>query len=324
MSYRYEGVNQVNSFLTCTYPLFLFPLLLIQSMSLAEFTDEESEFYMQKGIIPFIAQQQDGDYSHGIYLVPHDLTVEAGKVMTILPGSTILFKKDTKIIVKGKLILQGTHDKRIVLRKLDNDLYLNPFTPDIETPWDGIYLQEGGELEVSYTHICDSKYGFSVTRNATIFVLDSVLFSNNKYQNITVGSEAVLVDNNKLIFYNLKKAEPEPEKKIVIDTIKLSTYVPAQQSVQVINKKQQLSKREIKVRVSMGVIAISGAIIAGAGYYVNDTYYKKYDKMRRPGVDDPDEVGKYELYAKTGLAGLITGSALAVIGASGLTLTFLF
>lgn len=312
-------------FSTCTYLFFLIPLLLLPAMVLAQFTDEESEYYMQRGITPFIDQQQDGDYSQGIYLVPHDLTVEAGKVMTIMPGSTILFKKDTKIIVKGKLVLKGSESHRVLLRKLDHDMYINPFAPDIEIPWDGVYVQDGGELEARYTHVCDSKYGLSASRKAAIFLLDSVLFSNNKYQNATVGVEVLSFEDNQLCFYNLAQNKAEPVPMVYIDTVKLPQYIPPPPvPAGEPEKKPVVSKRKIHLRVTSGTVALAGIIMGAGSFYVNDTYYKKYDRMRTPGVHDPEKVGRYEVYAKTGMAGVITGALLTAIGLSGLTLTFLF
>lgn len=313
-----------------TYPLFLIPLFLWQHTVTAQFTDEESEFYIQKGIIPFIDPQQDGDYPKGIYLVPHDLTVDSGKVMTIMPGSTILFKKDTKIIVKGKLVLKGNENQRILLRKLDHDLYFNPFPPDIEIPWDGVYIHDGGELEASYTHVCDSKYGLSATRNVSIFLLDSVLFLNNKYQNATLGSKALSFEDNKLCFYNLAQNKPEPIPMVYIDTVKLPQYImtpsPTVQPQTAIETgdKKVVSERKVHLRVTSGTIALVGIIMGAGSYYVNDTYYKKYDKMRTPGVSNPEEVRRYETFAKVGMAGIISGAALTALGLSGLTLTFLF
>ncbi len=320
----------MKSFLACTYPLFLLSLLLLQETVTAQFTDEESDFYIQKGIIPFVDQQQDGDYSRGIYLVPHDLTVDSGKVMTIMPGSTILFKKDTKIIVKGKLVLKGTETQRVLLRKLDHDMYLNPFPPEIEIPWDGIYVQEGAELEARYTHVCDSKFGLSTARKASIFLLDSVLFVNNKYHNVTLGSEALSFENNRYCFYDLARDKPEPLPMLYIDTVKVPQYIPPpppvahpQPDIEV-EKKRVVSERKVHLRVTSGTIALAGIIMGAGSYYVNDTYYKKYNRMRTPGVFNPKEVGRYEVFAKTGRAGMITGAALAAIGLSGLTLTFLF
>lgn len=325
-----KGLIQVKRFLACTCPLFLIPLFLLQGTVTAQFTDEESEFYIQKGMIPFIDQQQDGDYPRGIYLVPHDLTVESGKVMTIMPGSTILFKKDTKIIVKGKLVLKGNESQRILLRKLDHDMYFNPFPPDIEIPWDGIYVHDGGELEARYTHVCDSKYGLSATRKTSIFLLDSVLFLNNKYHNATLGSKVLSFENNRLIFYDLAQNKPEPLSMVYIDTVKLPQYIPPPppiaQPLPAIEaeKKQMVSKRKVHLRVTSGTIALAGIIMGAGSYYVNDTYYKKYDRMRTPGVSNPEEVRRYETFAKIGIAGVISGAALTAIGLSGLTLTFLF
>jgi len=314
----------VKGFLTCTYLLFLIPLLLLQETVTAQFTDEESEFYIEKGIIPFIDQQQDGDYPKGIYLVPHDLTVDSGKVMTIMPGTTILFKKDTKIIVKGKLVFKGNENQRILLRKLDHDMYMNPFPPDIEIPWDGIYVHDGGELEVRYTHICDSKYGLSSTRKASIFLLDSVLFLNNKYHNATLGSEVLPFEDNRLCFYNLAQNKPEPPPVVYVDTVKLPQYIPQTSPTASIIETDKKSERRVHLRVASGSVALAGIIMGAGSYYVNDTYYKKYDQMRTPGVSDPKKVGRYENFAKVGMAGVITGAALAAIGLSGLTLTFLF
>lgn len=317
-------------FPACTYPFFLTLLFLWQQTVFAQFTDEESEFYIQKGIIPFIDPQQDGDYPKGIYLVPHDLTVDSGKVMTIMPGSTILFKKDTKIIVKGKLVFKGNESQRILLRKLNHDLYYNPFPPDIEIPWDGIYVHDGGELEARYTHICDSKYGLSANRNASIFLLDSVLFLNNKYHNATLGSKDLSFEDNRLCFYNLAENKPEPLPMVYIDTVKLPQYImtpsPTVQPQTAIEaeKKPSISESKVHLRVTSGSIAIIGIIMGAGSYYINDTYYKKYDRMRTPGVFNPEEVRRYETFAKVGMAGTISGAALTAIGLSGLTLTLLF
>jgi hypothetical protein len=325
-----KGLIQVKSFLACTYPLLIIPLFLFQATVFAQFTDEESGFYIQKGIIPFIDKQQDGDYPKGIYLVPHDLTVDSGKVMTVMPGSTILFKKDTKIIVKGKLVLKGNKSQRIMLRKLDHDMYYNPFPPDIEIPWDGIYVHDGGELEARYTHICDSKYGLSATRNASIFLLDSVLFHNNKYHNVTLGGKSLTFEDNKLCFYDLAQNKSEPIPMVYVDTVKLPQYIPSPQPVAQspstieTGKKQAVSERKVHLRVTSGVFALAGIIMGAGSYYVNDTYYKKYDRMRTPGVDNPEEVRRYENFARIGMAGMISGAALTAIGLSGLTLTFLF
>ncbi len=303
-------------------PFLVILILLIQSICFAELSEEESGFYRKNGIQPFIDELQDGDYTQGIYLVPHNLTIEPGKVMTLYPGTTILFKKDTKIQVKGKLVCAGTKDSRVIFRKLDNGQYFNPYEPQIETRWDGIYLADSGELEMTFTNITDSKYGISVSRDASIFTLDSVVFVNNKYQNVVIGTDVINVPDNRMFFYNLTSSRPAavihtpPETTTVIKTVVLpSTPV---QSVEPIPQKGTPTKIK-HLRVFCGLSMVTGALVSGGGYLLSRQSYKDYHAST-----DPINTEKKRKIDQIAQGAVVGGGIAGTLGLTGLIITFFF
>ena len=79
------------------------------------------------------------------YLVVADVFVPVGKVVTIEPGTVILFKNFTGVHIQGTLIADGSSLNPVILTS-ENDKDYNPQSKLAPTPydWNGIYIHKDG------------------------------------------------------------------------------------------------------------------------------------------------------------------------------------
>lgn len=289
---------------------------------------EEIDYYQTNGIQPFISTEQDGDYPAGTYLVIHDLTIEKGKVMTLYPGTKILFKKDTRLIIKGLLICQGKYGEPIVFDKLDNSTYFNHIDTWVDSKWDGIYVLDSATLEMKCTEIRDSKYGIIAKQQAAGLILDSIQFNNNKYHSIRFGTELPDVPENKLLSIVWSGLDnQDPEINVIGENNSSIRFVPKRKVPSIkldASFKNLMTKKH--VRLTTGIATVIGAAIGASGYYIYKHYYSLYNSSnaRDPNETDPATVSNYKSMVITGYWSCIGGAALGAISICGFTLTFVF
>jgi hypothetical protein len=185
--------------------------------------DEEKAFYEEKGYMLLYGKQY-GDYPSNVYLVTDDVIVEKGQTLTLYPGTVVLFKKNTRIDVHGSLICQGKRDGSIILKKLDNKDYFYTLETDMPTWWHGITAAESASVEISYSYIQQSKFGIEADKACRSIILDTVKFSDNRYQNLKIGDMAIAIPDEKFFCFNsetkpfkvslgLEKQKPVKEKR---------------------------------------------------------------------------------------------------------------
>jgi hypothetical protein len=283
-------LNKINTLLLVC--LFLFPLSVVAQK------DIEIKFYRDNGIQPLINGAQDGDFAPGTYLIPHDIMIEKGKIMTIFPGSTILFTQNAMLVVNGTLICAGTTEAPVVFKKLDNQQYFEPLDPRVETRWDGIYLPDSANLTMSKTIVSDSKYGIVISGKDVSMTFDSVRFVNNKFQNVKIGERMMKILPNTPIVFRY----PEQEGVFIPPAV-------VQNATETIQQKRNQSHKTAypKVRMSMGALGGVGLLAGVAGYVL----YNKSDE-------------KDQSNAKIGTAAAATGAFLFGVGVIGFTWTFFY
>ncbi|MDD5676293.1 MAG: hypothetical protein PHC61_19125 [Chitinivibrionales bacterium] len=258
---------------------------------------EEENYYRAKMGFVTLAGDQESDYPKDKYLVTQDVVIKKGTTMTIYPGAQLFFKKDTRIIIEGKLVCQGTEHDPITFRKLGNRDYFNPIDSAIDTRWEGVFVADSGELELTHTAITDTKYGISVHPDFSNILLDTLLFRNNKYQNLKIGNTIIPVPSMRIVCY---KAQPEKISGVLGAAAQKKSWKPP-------------------VRIAGAGAGIIGAVVWAAGYAAGTYYHKKYNSETNPraAVDYGD---KMDLGAQAATAGLIVFGA----GALGFSLTFVF
>jgi hypothetical protein len=312
--------------------VFLSILFSIFSVCLAqtgEINNEEIEFYQKKGLQPFVSSQQDGDYPAGTYLVIHDLTIEKGKIMTLYPGTKILFKKDTRLFVKGILICQGKSGEPVIFEKLDNNSYFTAIDSTLDTWWDGIYVSDSASVEMKYTEITNSKYGIVAKPAVAGLSLDSIQFRNNKYHSIRFGNEIPDIPDKKIVTISWSGLDGVAPQINVLDTsIKVSPVISDKQQAfddpNLAAKKSAATKKHL--RWTTGITTLIGAGISVGGYFVYDHYLSlsRSPDGRDRSKTDPSTATHYDDMYTAGYYVVAGGAILSAIGLSGFTLTFVF
>jgi hypothetical protein len=309
------AVNKTNSvrsgfkFVSLTFfyvaPVFL-SLFFRETFAQTDIGDEEQSYYQGKHYIP-LKGEQDSDYPRGVYLITDDVVVPQGKTMTFMPGTLVLFKKDTRISVTGRLICQGNSKGTITFARLANDKYFIPLDPGVDARWDGIFVGDSGSIEFSFTYINGSKYGIEnvLISNGTI-LLDTVMFQNNKFQNLKVEDNRIDVPENKFIFYSSKYFTPVKARKKAVAPL----MTPEQ---------KRASAWKAPVRITLGLLALAGAAAYAVERVAAEDYQKKSD-----AASNTSQGGQYQKKGEdAALIGNI-GGIVGIAGAVGFTITLFF
>jgi hypothetical protein len=287
-------------FSTLTYA-YLAPLSSFAQMNPA---DEETAFYRGNHYIP-IKGEQDSDYPKGVYLVTDDVVIKKGKTMTFMPGTMVLLKKDTRITVEGRLICQGNPMGTIMFGRLANEKYFMPLDAGVDARWDGIFVAESGSVEISFSSITGSKYGLENNQASGAIILDTVVFKDNKFQNLKVAGNLICVPEDKSIFYSSITSAPRSGMKNTVGPI------PSE------DKKQ--ANWKIPLRIGCGALALAGSALFVTELVVSGNFQKKSDAAR----DSADATGYYNKASDASKVGNL-GAILGLLGVIGFTVTFFF
>jgi hypothetical protein len=294
------------------------------SAQTVQFDSDEISHYQQKGIQPFISNEQDGDYPAGVYLVLNDLTIEKNKTMTLYPGSTLLMKKDSRIKINGKLICSGKPDAPVILRKLDDSLYYNPPDTSMVTWWDGMYLGDSASVVLSNTRLTDSKYGILARTNAPAITLDSVTFVNNKYHSLRAGEDIPNIPDNVPVSYRSSGITSDKKAIMSIDTIKTKKNIAKKATRTDTDTSEEITRNKKPARIIMGCLTVGGAALAAGSFYMHQKYYSRYDTKRDASKYDSQLIDKYKTRSVAFFWTGVAGSAIGGISGTGLILTFVF
>jgi hypothetical protein len=163
-------------------------LCAVGTATYAEETD--MQFSTLAGPLPKVVEAAKGPY-----LVIADIEVPAGKLVTIEPGTVLLFKNFTGLHVQGRLVAEGTAARPLIFTsEFDKDynpassMYPNPYD------WNGLYIHANAVgTSLSHSNLYYSVYGIiSETKYIRIF---SGSFANNGKTNLVIeGKEHIVAD----------------------------------------------------------------------------------------------------------------------------------
>ena len=113
--------------------------------------------------------EQDGRIAKGHYLVYDSLVVGSGATLTMDAGAVLYFHKDVELMVRGRLLAQGTCEQPVVMRgdRTDNMFDYLPYDR-IPGQWGGVLIDSASNGN-AFVH-CDihsAKYGVKVVAGDT-------------------------------------------------------------------------------------------------------------------------------------------------------------
>ncbi len=111
----------------------------------------------------------DSDTSwHGVVYLEHDVDVVPAAVLTVTPGTTVLFSKGRTLSVHGRIISSGKKSARITFTSAGREQDAN---------WNELYLVQAQDSIISYSDF--SRATWSIHSHFTNLVVSDSTFQNN-------------------------------------------------------------------------------------------------------------------------------------------------
>ncbi|MBR1889348.1 MAG: hypothetical protein IJ816_01820 [Alloprevotella sp.] len=134
------------------------------------------------------------------YHIKDSIVVEEGGQLLIQPGVTLLFHNDARLIVYGKLSLNGSVDENVVLRgdRLGNMLTDIPYDK-IPNQWDGIYFRSTStNNEIDYADIHSANVGVQIEGSdlsqQSLVLRNSIIHNTGSYGLLAKNANATVIN----------------------------------------------------------------------------------------------------------------------------------
>ena len=285
--------------------ILLLPILLVILLGNADAQHKVLEIDTLGGLLPKTVKAKT-------YLVSVDIEVPANTIVTIEPGTVILFKNFTGLKIQGRLLALGTKSKPIIFTSV-HDKKFNPSSSLIANPfdWNGIYIYAdaiGTIMEncvVTYTVygiISDTKY----------IKMDRIHFADNgKYDLVLEKEEKKIVTE----WYSYQLSSQDVDKLRHNVDLYSDPY-----------KKKRLTFRYTSLALFLGGMGIG----AYSSYQFQDVLpeWKKVNKYPPDesllNTKDEDYYRSLKKKKNSKLAKAISGFGIALIGTIGFIWTYTF
>jgi len=124
----------------------------------------------------------------GPYKITGELTIASGITLTIMPGTTVFFEPNAKMIINGTLIAEGSQNELIRFTR----------TPGISGTWDGLqFIDTASDNLITYAVI---EYGQTndgmIGLNNSRLLVDHVTFDNSTLWRISAVDSSLVVRNS--------------------------------------------------------------------------------------------------------------------------------
>ena len=137
------------------------------------------------------------------YIIYDSLVIESGATLTLQPGTQLYMHDKAKIVVRGRLLSEGTQAQPVVLRgdRMDNMFSYLPYDR-LPGQWDGLYIsQESYNNRFVHTNMHGTVNGMvldsSDVSQEKIKIHNSILH-NSKGNLLTVNQSKVRITNSEI------------------------------------------------------------------------------------------------------------------------------
>ena len=250
------------------------------------------------------------------YIVDKDISVPAGKQLTVKEGCVFLFNGFTGLAVLGDMSVEGTTDKPVIFTSI-NDGDFNPKSAQLPNPfdWNGIIVtRESGSVHIQNFQLRYSVYG--IKSQNTLMTIQNGVFRQNGQFHFTMDDKIQYVQDNIPYSYNIG---PSTEK---------TTTPEAAANKKSAKKSSSSNTRNIIRYTSLGVGVVGivlGAVFMNQANTSNsqliDPNFASTYKTPKEGSDAWDALNTKNKNQQL-LMGVFYG--LGGLGVAGFVLTFVF
>jgi hypothetical protein len=260
-----------------------------------------------------LSGEQDGLLETNEYLVTGLVTVKRGKTLSFAPGSVVRFKQFGEIVVEGTLKCAGMGFTSRNHRSPGSDVKDAPAPFD----WNGILAVDSlSSIDIENVYIKFSTFGLDIRSLLANIRLKNVVFDGNGKGNIIVAGKQLDVKDKEPYSYSqwlplddsvrIAPVSPPPPKEPVV-------VVPPP-------KTSPKDPWKLPVRLGCGALAATGTILAFYFDGKGADYQKKFNNEH----GDMNAVNSYAKNRDKALENRDISTIIAIIGACGFSITFLF
>lgn len=225
------------------------------------------------------------------YIVSANITIAAGKKVTIGEGCVFLFKPYSGIIIEGSIEVQGSEEKPVIFTSINDSLF-NPQSTQSPEPfdWNGFSISvQARNVQLSNFILSYSVYG--VKSQIDDIIVKSGVFTNNGQFHFTI------------------KDAIQP----VTETVPFSYGIES--PVTVLLQPKQKDNSALKRIASIALLTTGIAGLGGMGYSLCEIpkYHKKYDNAATQTLRNK-YYDKQVFFRNTAIASGTTGIVLSSVG----------
>ena len=172
------------------------------------------------------------------YIVDKDISVPAGKQLTVKEGCVFLFNGFTGLAVLGDMSVEGTTDKPVIFTSI-NDGDFNPKSAQLPNPfdWNGIIVtRESGSVHIQNFQLRYSVYG--IKSQNTLMTIQNGVFRQNGQFHFTMDDKIQYVQDNIPYSYNISSSGEKPAAGEAA-----ARRLPALQSAAKLARRRQSARR---------------------------------------------------------------------------------
>ncbi|MBD3344818.1 MAG: hypothetical protein GF401_07120 [Chitinivibrionales bacterium] len=257
--------------------------------------------------VTYLTGELSGHYGSDNYVVSGNIHILPGTELSFAAGSTIRFEPFTGIIVRGKLICEGTADSVVLFTSTRDPL--SGSTPE-PFDWNGIKVPaDAEEIVLSNARVEYSTFGLDIESNGTEITLKDVVFRKNGYATLTRAGRIVEHVEGVPVDYTWKREGSYNHTNNEKETAGSSAA-----------KENKGISWKIPVRIAVGTFLASGLSIWVGGHTTAEKYNQKY-------LDEDVNISNAVAYRDNrdnAVKWRNAGALLSLISAAGLGITFIF
>lgn len=253
--------------------------------------------------------RKDTTFSDEMYVAVSKVLIDTSVTVSISSNTRFYFEPNSALIVKGKLLTESSRKWPIVFSAVPSDKSFGSAVTD--SLWNGILLEKNAEMLLDNAEISDASTGVHIKDSTRSFNLQCVNMSHNTlipimYQNRVVSVNDIACISNADIF-------PDTLSKVNKNS-----------GVTLFGSKPLSRHAEKAFKIGSCLLAAGGTGVAIFGLYAYNKYGSLYTSSVDPKETTPEKVDTYRNRAKSGGAVGIAGAIAGIIGATGLTVSFVF